>query len=153
MKTITEELEAALAEVAKMQGESKALADRVAALELDAKSNAEKYAAESAAVIKAHESAISDMTAKLDAANAAIEAAQKERDTAISERDEARKALKNPAFATAAVRGDEKPVADGATPADAPKESLVAKMKAISDPRERAAFYHANKDAIQAELK
>lgn len=146
--TIVQELEQAQAQIVALQLEVKTGAEDLAkAVELNGKLHEQIDA-----INKAHVDARAALQAQIDKATADQLALTGERDKALSERDEARKALKNPAFAVAAVRGDTDAVPEGGV-AKVAAVSLISAMNAIPDPVARAEFYHANKDAIRAELK
>ena len=122
--------QAAVVDVAKVE----ALAGQVKTLE-----------AAHVSLVEAHKLALGEVSGKLTAEISAHA-------ETVKALDEAKKKLADPAYKMASAEGDKKPVGEGGAPA-ATDVSLNAQMKAISDPIKRAAFYHANTEAIKAELK
>ena len=128
------DLEAANAATLAMAGERDTLSAQVKTL-----------TEERTALAAAHGVALADAGGKLTAEQAAHAATQ----TALAE---ANKKLANPAYRMASAPGDASGAPEGGAPAES-GVSLVAQMKAIIDPVKRAEFYHANMEAIKAELK
>ena len=67
--------------------------------------------------------------------------------------EDAQRKLSDPAFAMASVKGDSQAVAEGgAVSGGEPAASKCDQLKAISDPKEKRAFYLANEKDIKAGL-
>lgn len=107
---------------------------------------------------------VSDMQAKIDETSKLVEAVSDERDglkasleasnakiaEVQAELEKAQAALANPAFATAAVKGDKVPVAEGGSEAMAKmsKQEALAVYKKITDAKERAEYRKAHKEEL-----
>ena len=103
-------------------------------------------------LVTARKSALDEVTGKLTAEVTAHAETGKTLAEAQKTLAEAQKKLADPAYKMASAPGDSTTIPEGGAPA-ATGVSLVAQMKAIDDPVKRAEFYHANMEAIKAELK
>jgi chromosome segregation ATPase len=147
--TVVEQLEALQAETNMLKASietanAEKLATEAKFAELQA--SVKTVADEKAALVEAHDKAISEINAKVSEQVEQLKAANE----AIAERD---KKLSDPAYKLASASGDATPVPEGGAAKNDGDKSLVQKLADIKDPVARAAFYHANKEAIKAELK
>jgi len=151
LKTQIEEISAQLSEsqaqIVEERCKAEAIAGQLAELE-----------AQHLAAVESHVAAIAALTEERDAHLAhtheqaeRIAAIESELAAANDELVQARQALSNPAYVQASAAGGD-PVQDN-DGAIASGKSLLEQLEAIEEPRQRRAFYLANRDAIKVEQK
>jgi len=95
---------------------------------------------------------IAARVAELADLNAALLAVQDEAKANADRADKLTRALRDPAYADALAKGEEKPLkGDGVAGHDG-DVSLLSRLAAITDPTERARFVRDNRKALKAEV-
>lgn len=127
--TVVEQLEASVKELAELKASSDAQAQEIAALKAQLEEQSKQGVEALASAKVAADEAVKALTVE-QAAHAEAKA----------ELEKARAALANPAFAAAAVKGQDEATPEGAAEAVAVKSAadLLAEYRAIADPVERA---------------
>jgi len=147
MKTVVEQL---IEQTARAEAAEKTATELKAQVEAGTKALSDEKALnvqhiEAAARVKAeHEAAL-----KASADALTLETAEHAAEKAL--REKAELALANPAHAQAAAVALKAATPEGSPASESVPQTLAEQMEAIENPRERRAFYLANRDAIKAE--
>jgi len=143
MATIIQQLSDAQARITELEEIVKVSGEQVATVQSEIKA-----AIEAKVKAEAEAKTTSESNGKIIAEkDAAIKAEQVAHEATGVELAKAKRALANPAFADAAIVGNDKPASEGGIAPSVPpmtSEEAVAKYKAIADPKERAMFRKEN---------